>query len=204
MILRIYKDAYGFHAKIRLFNLNTELQIYRTYNTTQSFGITNNTPSGHRLIFCDYDEHLLEFIIPEIHHIQKKYHLSSFFIFKSGTKINGFHAICLDKLRYKEFLQIINETSADEYYRKMPIKLDQNRWILRTIRKGNSPAPKLIKIITSPYNDRTKSLAHYLYLKHQHRIRKKPKNLDKNKILYTLEYGTMNFVNANNLKNQKV
>jgi hypothetical protein len=203
MQVKFYFDDYGFHFRTRIFNINIEIQIYKTYKTTQTFGIRNLCPDGTRIIFTDYDEHLLEHIIPEIKSLQQRHRLSDFYIFKSGNKPNGFHAVNIDKLRYKEFIRIINETSADEYYRNMPIKVDEHSWVLRTIRKGTSPSPKLIRIIRSPYQKREKSLAHYLYLKYQHGIMKRPKNLDKNKILYTIQYGTMNFTNAETLKTKK-
>jgi len=200
MLLKAYKDDYGSHLRIRIFSLNLEIQLYRTHRTTGTLGIRNNTPDGKRLLFMDYDEHLLEFIEPEIKHLQKTYGLSDFYIFKSSLKPNGFHAICLDKLRYKEFINIINQSSCDEYYRKMPITTDHHSWVLRSLKKEGSIKPKLVKIIKSKHQEREKSLAHYLYLKHQHNIKNKPKKLDKNKILYTIQYGTMNYIKADELK----
>lgn len=200
MQLKIFRDDYGFHFISKFFNTNINIGIYKTFKTTWTMGIRNNVPSnGKMVLFLDYDAHLLEFIIKEIKYLQHKYHLSSFYILKSSQKPYGWHAINIDELTYKEHMRIINETSCDEYYRQMPIKTDYHSWVIRTLRKGGSKAPKIIKIIKSPYNERKKSLAHYLYLKYQHNINKRPKNLDKNKKLYLIEYGTMNYIDVEDI-----
>lgn len=199
-MLKAYRDDYGFHFSTKFFNTNINLTIYKTYRTTWTLGIRGSVPSSSRMVlFLDYDEHLLEFIIPEVKYLIQKYHLSSFYILKSSQRPNGFHVVCIDELTYREHMKIINETSCDEYYRSMPIRTDHHSWVLRILKKAGSPSPKLIKIIKSPFNTRKKSLAHYLYLKHQHGVMKRPKNLDKNKILYTIQYGTMNFIDANKI-----
>lgn len=199
MLLKIFHDDYGFHLNAKFFNTNIHLAIFQTYKTTWTLGIKNVTPSGHRVLFIDYDEHLIEHITTEIQYLIRKYHLSDAYIFKSSNRPNGFHCIIIDKLTYKEHMRIINETSCDEYYRKMPITTDHHHWVLRCLKKEGSITPKLVKIIKSPYNERKKSLAHYLYLKHQYKVNKRPKNLDKNKILYTIQYGTMNFIKADDI-----
>jgi len=199
MIIKAYKDDYGFHFRARIFNHNLELQAYKTHPTTGTFGIRNNTPSGHRCLFLDYDEHLLEFIKPELEYLQKKYKLSEFYIFKSSIRPNGFHAINIDKLNYKEFIRIMGETSCDEYYRKMPITTDHHSWVLRSLKKKGSITPKLVTIIKSPHQQRKKSLAHHLYLKWQYGLKKKPKNLDNNKKLYSIIYGTMNYTEVKDI-----
>jgi len=201
-MLRIYKDDYGFHFISKLFNTNINTTIYKTYPTAWTLGIRNLVPSGKRIIFCDYDMHLLEHITPEIQHIQKKYHLSNFYILKSSQKPNGWHAICLDELTLKEMMRILQEMSCDEYFRLMPVKHDQHSWVLRSIGKAGSKAPKLVKIIKSPHQERKKSLAHYLYLKYHFGLKTpKPKNCDNNKKVFFIEYGTMNYIDIDKTKN---
>lgn len=196
---KIHRDEYGLHGKFALFDFNLQIKFNKTYNLAYTVGLRNNV-AGMRLMFCDYDSTTLEFLIEELKYIQEKFFLSDFYIFQSSQKKDGFHAICLDKMKYKKFLEAMSYTSCDDYYKIKPIENDNNSWVLRILNKSASQKPKLIKILKSKYQNRKKSLAHALYLKYQHGVKiNQLKNLDDNKILHVIKYGTLNFIDAKKL-----
>ena len=203
VMFKIHRDNYGIHLQIKLLKINFQAKVNKEYELAHTIGVRNNT-GGFRLIFLDYDETMLEFIKDEIKHLQARFFLSDFYIFKSSQKPNGFHAICLDKLRYKEFLEAMSYTSCDEYYKTMPPSNDKNSWVLRMDKKEGSEKPKPITTIKSKWNIRKKSLAHALFLKYNYKITiNKLKNLDKNKKLYVIKYGTLNYIQAKDIKQTK-
>jgi len=194
MIFRLYKNKYGLHLKIKIFNINLDSRLYLEYKTTPTLGIRNNTMDGKRILFLDYDHTLYEHLIEEIKYLQEKHGLSEFYIFKSSNKMHGYHAICLDKLDYKQYKRIIEETSIDEYYKHMPVFNDYKTWVLRIIRKGDSPPPKHIETIKSSFKKRNKSQAHWLFLKNHYNVKgDRPVGLDRYKKVYTVTYGTLNY-----------
>ena len=193
---KIYRDLYGIHGRFSLGNINLHTKLFKNYDLAHTIGIRNNC-CGMRLIFIDWDETKLDFIMDEVKYLQERFFLSDFYIFKGSQKLGSFHAICLDKLQYKEFMQAMDYTSADNYYKTMPQSTDKNAWVLRSEAKAGSNKPELIKIIKSPHQFRQKSLAHYLYLLHNYGIKRKNlKNLDNNTKLYILRYGTLNYIDV--------
>lgn len=192
---RFWRDAYGTHFSLKLFGLEFQCKLNATYKTAKAFGIRNNTVDGKRVPFFDYDDTLLDFLIPELEILQKKYMLSDFYIFKSSQKENGYHVLGLDKLPYKEWLHLIDESSCDEYYRVMPITNDHRSWVLRVSQKAESRAPRLLRVLHSKYQLRPKSRAHALFLNKYHGVNiKNLRGLDHHKILYTIKYETLNFI----------
>ena len=203
MFIKTKYDLYGLHLTIKIGKYNFKAKFNKTYDMAMTLGIRNNTPCGKRIIHIDYDNHLIEHLIPELKYLQKKYRLSDFYLFKSSQKKHGFHAICIDKLNYEEWIRLIGETSCDDYYKYMPVICDFHSWVLRVLKKDGSHTPRLIKVLRSPYQKRKKSFAHYLFLKNHYNLKVvKPKNMDKNTKLYDVVYGTLNYIKKG--KNIKV
>jgi len=195
-----FRNDYGWHLRFAIGRLNFQSKIFSDYKLAWTVGLRNNTPSGHRLLFCDYDNQLLDFVIDELTYLQEEYRLSDIYIFKASQKENSYHAICLDKLTYRQFKEILDQTSVDEYYRDMPVTNDHHSWVLRILEKKDSVAPKLIKILKSKYNIRRKSLAHASYLEKHHKVDVSHlKFLDKNKHSWAIVYGTLNFIDVDDL-----
>lgn len=192
---RIFHNEYGLHFRFGLFRWNFQGKMFSDYKLAYAGGIRNNTFDGKRVPFFDYDNTLLEFLIPELKYFQEKYLLSDFYVFKSSQKENSYHVIGLDKLDYREWLQLVGESSCDEYYRTMPVSNDFGSWVLRVTKKKMSKAPKLLCVVRSKNCLRQKSLAHALFLKNQHKVDvSKLKRLDSNTQLFTVNYATMNFL----------
>jgi len=194
MIFNIKKDVYGLHVKVKVWNRNLHLRLHRNYNTAETSGIRNNTEDGKRIPFFDFDNHLLEHLIPELRYLQEKHRLSDFYVLKSSQKPHSYHVICLDKLDYEEWTKILNESTCDKYYKTMPITTDYKTWVLRSFPKLDSIAPKLIQVIKSKYQSRKKSKPHYLFLKYHYGVETKVKNLDNLSKIYTTYYDTLNYV----------
>ena len=204
MFIKTKYDLYGLHFQIKIGKYNFKFKFNKDYDLATTLGIRNNLPDGTRIIHIDYDNHLIEHLTPELKHLQKKYKLSEFYLFKSSQKKHGFHAICLDKLNYEEWIRLIGETSCDDYYKYMPITNDFHSWVLRVLSKGKSKVPVLIKVLRSSYQKRKKSYAHHLFLKNHYNIKvKKPQNMDKNIKLYSVYYGTLNYLKRKKYKKRK-
>lgn len=203
--IRIKTSKYGLDIQIEILKINTIIRIFKRFDLEDTLGIRNSCypESSARLLFLDYDNMLYkEQLIPELKWLQQRYELSSFFIFKSSQKIGAYHIICLDKLTPREWAEIIPNTNVDQNYKLVPIYKDNKAWVLRFIPKRESNKPKLIKIMTSPHNQRQKSLAHALFLKYNYGIDiSKIKNLDKNTKTMITIYPTLNYIKE---KNQKI
>jgi len=203
MLFKISKNVYGLHLTIKLFGFNLWIRCHKDYLTAKTLGIRNNTPDGKRVPFFDFDNHLLEHLIPELKYLQRKHRLSDLYIFRSSQKPNSYHVIGLDKLDFRHFLNILGETTCDQFYKDMPVTNDWKGWVLRIIPKEDSVAPKLIMRLKSKYQDRPKSRPHWLFLKYHHGIKNTPKKLDKNYELYTTFYDTLNFLTKKLVKKEK-
>jgi len=191
---------YGFVANLLLGSFHFRFQIQRDIHSVSTIGIRNTIPTTpFHVIFLDYDCVMLENLEEELRWLQQKYKLSDFIILESSQKNGSYHAICLDYVTPREWGKIIRETNIDENYATLPINQDFRSWVLRVFPKGSSVAPKLLKVISSKYNSRKKSLAHALFFKYHHRLDyyvSTLKNLDKNTKLMFLNYKTMSFIEA--------
>ena len=185
-----------FNISHSLLRINFVIRIYQRFDTETTVGIRNSTQDGKRLLFLDYDNILFEeHLIPELKYLQKKYLLSDFYIFKSSQKIGNYHVICLDKLKAREWMSIIEETNVDNNYKNVPVIVDNKAWVLRFLPKRASKKPLLIKILKSSYNKRNKSLAHALFLKYNYNISiEHIKKLDKNTDVTITTYETLNYI----------
>ena len=200
MIFKISKNIYGIHLTIKILGYNLWVRFHKNYLTANTLGIRNNTVDGKRVPFFDFDNHLIEHLLPELRYLQQKHRLSDLYVFKSSQKPHSYHVIGLDKLDFEVWKRILNETTCDKFYKEMPITNDYKGWVLRINKKLDSVAPKLIMRLTSPYQNKVKSRPHYLFLKYHHGIKTKPKNLDNNYELYTTLYDTLNYLTKKMVK----
>jgi hypothetical protein len=195
MIFKISHTIYGLQITIKLFGYELWIRGHKDYMTAKTLGIKGRTLDGKSVPFFDFDNHLLEHLIPELQYLQTRHKLSSLYLFQSSQKPHSYHVIGLDKLDYEEWINILNETTCDKFYREMPITNDYKEWCIRITPKLGSIAPRLIKILPSPYNERPKSRPHWLFLKYHHNIKsREPSNLDNYTKLYTTTYTTLNYL----------
>jgi hypothetical protein len=205
MIFKISHTIYGLQITIKLFGFELWIRGHKDYLTAKTLGIRNETMDGKRVPFFDFDNHLLNHLIPELRHLQEQYDLSDLYIFRSSQKPHSYHVIGLDKLDYQLWINILNSTTCDRYYREMPITNDYQGWVMRITPKLGSVAPKLMMVLKSPYQDREKSRPHWMFLKYHHNIKgREPINLDRNSKLYTTQYTTLNYITKKMNKSKNI
>jgi len=121
--------------KINLFGRSVRCVILTSKQKTQDiYGYTNRTEDAYYLPFLDYDGVPLDFIIKELGRLQFDFRLSTFFVFKSSP--NNYHAVCLDKLTYKELIDVMHDSSVDSAYYSIGRRYGDKIWTLRLSDKG--------------------------------------------------------------------
>lgn len=98
-------------------------------------GITNKCLDGRYVIFLDYDEVPYEWVAEELAYLQFAHKLGTFHVFKT---LNGFHAICTDKVGLYTLVRIMRDTSTDAAYLNVPLRRARRVWTLRTSEKGGN------------------------------------------------------------------
>lgn len=121
--------------KINLFGRTVRCVLLSSKTKTQDiYGYTNRTEDAYYLPFLDYDGVPLDFIIKELERLQFDFGLSTFFIFKSSPR--NYHAVCLDKLTYKEWIDVLHDSSVDSAYYSIGRRYGDKIWTLRLSDKG--------------------------------------------------------------------
>lgn len=162
------------------FKFNLELPFNKTLITSYSpFGFSFNIANGHfyatggissrcsdgkHVLFFDYDGNSLQEVIEELIILQdyEKYGVGNIHIFENDRD-NSFHAICLEKYKLFEAVDIISQTSADRNFARAPIRYGMRRWFLRQDSKGNRLPPKYLFTLKHD-SAKQKSNAHRLAL----------------------------------------
>jgi len=132
------------------------LSIVRKRRKHRAFGYTNRCKDGRYIIFLDYDNRKLSWIEDELRSMQKKFVLSTFYVFQSSK--GHYHAVCLDKLSLKNFLYVLNWSSSDTGFKAVPYMFGMKLWSLR-INNKNKDIPFLVSTVPN-VSKRMKSSAH--------------------------------------------
>jgi len=170
-----------------IFGKQIVINIYlgiRPLKETIIYGYTNRCIDGKYIITLDYDCPFDDFYMSELTTLQKKYKLSDFYIFATNK---GFHAVCIDKVTLKTFIQIITDSSCDHNYREVPFRHGKKLWTLRFSEK-NKTKPVFAVLINSKNKIYKQSLAHTLLLNKIFNMNIKPKRHDGLKKLITARY----------------
>ena len=138
----------------------------------QTIGLSSRCKGGSHIILLDFDGLDYEEVYEEIEALIQKYKLSIFYIFQNDRP-NSYHAICLDKFKLYEALEIISSTSADRGFIKAPFLFKQRRWILRVQSKGKRKKPIFYAYIPSFYDQHETSTAHKKFLEIHYDIKLK-------------------------------
>lgn len=133
---------------------------FKKRERTKSIGITNKI-GRHYVLFLDYDINDYKLIVEEIESLQKDYKLGNAYVFITKK---GFHIIIPDLLTYQEHKKIIESTSVEYAYKKVPQQNNKKVWVLRITPKKNNNNIEPYMIIKSKYNKRKKSKPHTNYL----------------------------------------
>jgi hypothetical protein len=153
------------------------------------------------VIFLDYDNVKDSRLIEELEYLQELYGLGDFYVF--ATNEFGRHAICVDRMRLVEALEVIYNSTCDAVF-KRGIRISEYRtWILRNIEKGNRPKPKYLYTVESPYNGkRLQSQAHAHFLQRYFGAPVRLVNSDGNDELEIQGYKTSNKTSAKDLRDK--
>lgn len=115
---------------------------------------------GKHCIFLDYDNFRYEWMVSELKHLQKKYKLSHFYVFKS-SEFNH-HAVCFDKVNARIYNDIVQDSNCDVLFRNNGFFDLENARVLRFTAKTKSlkNMPYFYKIIKSKIDFYPKSSPH--------------------------------------------
>ncbi|MBU0963222.1 MAG: hypothetical protein KKD48_04940 [Nanoarchaeota archaeon] len=124
-------------------------------------GTGNRTQDGLYCVYLDYDLIEEDYVNGEIPRLQQFKDLGNFHIFSSSEK--KYHAMCFSKLTALEFMQILENSSCDEAFKKVPRFVSIRNWILRHFEKGIKPKPKYLYSVLRD-SARQESYAHWNFL----------------------------------------
>lgn len=138
----------------------------------ETIGITSRCVDGKHVLFFDYDGLTFDEMLDELIFIQIRNKLSEIYLFELDRE-NSFHAICLDKFRLYDAIEIISDSSADYGFKKAPLRYRRKRWVLRISGKGERERPQYIGEIASNEQIYEKSSAHKRFLCENYNLRLK-------------------------------
>ena len=107
---------------------------WRDVRSNTVAGYTNRCIDGKYIVMLDYDNMELDWVINEVKFLQNEFNLSEFYIFRSNTA--NFHAVCLDKVNFWEYKDILESSSVDPAYKQIPFKYGKKLWTLRVTPKN--------------------------------------------------------------------
>lgn len=124
------------------------------------FGIGNRTKDGYCL-FIDYDDTPLDWIREEISYLQANFEpfLGAAYLFE--TK-NGIHVIFLEKHPLGRIITMLECTSCDKEYRKVPMLYGRKVWVLRQSNKQGENITYIGVIHKDAITERSRPHAEYL------------------------------------------
>jgi hypothetical protein len=145
------------------FEFNIGKRAYKFYFYTHKeknyyvHGIGNKCGDSRYVLFIDYDDIPIEWLIDELLWLQDKWMLGDLQLFETN---NGYHVICTQKFTLKELVKIMQDTSTDAAYLNVPLHRAKKIWVLRTTAK-NGQRPKFLKTLpgnlmrqeSKPHND---------------------------------------------------
>ena len=152
-----------------------------------TIGCYDLCPDSTHVIFLDYDKFRFEWILDELRYLQRKFKLSTFYIFESSR--GSFHAVCFDKLRNYELHKLLQCTNIDESFYSASF-WDYGSRVLRLFPKGEKPAPSLRLALRSKYHKRLKSLDHIELFEKNYGIKIDKRNAERLGKVWMIKYRT--------------
>jgi hypothetical protein len=153
------------------------------------------------IVMLDFDNVMDNRLVEELVYLQELHRLGDFYIF--ATNKFGRHAICIDRLRLKEVLNVVNDSTCDDQFKK-GVHLNEHRsWILRVLEKGDRPKPAYQYSVQSPFNgQRLQSQAHAEFLLRYYGAPVRLVNPDGNHDLEIQGYKTASKTSLKDLENK--
>lgn len=120
-----------FQQKITLFG--RQWQLFIRGNKEQKslmYGVGNRCENGEYILFLDYDETPMEWIIEEIRLLQSRYsyELGTAYLF---TTKHGHHVVFLERHPLGKIIEMLDMTSCDKHYKNIPMNYGRKLWVLR-------------------------------------------------------------------------
>ena len=191
-----------FHQTFNLFNKKW-LVLVQCMNIPKAgtVGISARVPHTlHYVTFLDYDRITDKRLIDELIVLQEVFpgHLGDFHVFY--TREFGRHAMCIDRLFFRENKDVVYASSCDYEY-KWGWRINEGRtWIARVLEKGERDRPKYLYSIPSPYNGlRLQSQAHGMFLEYFYGADVRLTNPDGNTELEIQRYKTSSNIKLEDL-----
>ena len=149
--------------KINLFGKRIMFDFNIRNNRTEYVeGYTNRCNDGKYIVMLDYDRLNIDWVVPELQRLQEDFALSDFYIFKSSE--SSYHAVCFDKLLLDDYVTILQNSSVDRNYLKVPLMYGQKIWTLRISDKDDVKIKYLFRVLSKSKHMRSKSKAHIEFL----------------------------------------
>lgn len=150
-------------------------------------------------IFLDYDNIDDDRLRDELVYLQELFEIGDFHVFV--TNKYGRHAVCIDRLRLKEALDVVYESTCDAAFKRGIHHNEFRTWLLRVLEKGDRPKPKYGYSIESPYNGKNiQSQSHGEFLRNYYGASVRLTKPDGNQELEIQGYTTGNKTSIKDLK----
>lgn len=153
----------GFNLNLKNRILGFKLDLFNfKKGTVWAEGIYNRCKDGLYVLYLDYDKIDLDWLLDELVKIQSHFDLGDIHVFQSSETKQGYHVMCFDKFLAVEFQSILQSSSCDEAFKKVPNFITSRNWVLRAWEKGKTDKPKYILTLTrKPVEPREESFAHW-------------------------------------------
>ena len=148
------------------FNLFLKVQAWYK-DKVRTVGYSSRViPTSLHVLFLDYDNIKDDRLKEELTFLQEEFELGNFYVL--STSELGRHCVCLDALRAKDQMEIVEFSNCDWVYRKGVTINEYRTWILRCEPKGDRDAPKYAYTVESPYEGKNlQSVGHKMFLEAQ-------------------------------------
>ena len=149
--------------KVGDYNLLLKFQVMKRLNI-RTEGVSSRIPgTSLHVTFLDYDNIDDERLREELEHVIDVFEIGSFIVL--STRETGRHCICLDALRFRDVMEIVDFTSCDLMFKRAPRINEYRCWVLRYEKKGDRKAPEYLYTVESPYEgNNLQSAGHAKYL----------------------------------------
>lgn len=106
---------------------------YRKDGEEYVTGITNRCADGRYCLFLDYDDVPYEWVVEELRFLISAHGIGDVHVFRTNK---GFHAICTTKYSLSEIVTFMRDSSVDEAYANVPLRVVKKLWTLRISAKA--------------------------------------------------------------------
>lgn len=137
----VNKSTLKFHGKFLGLHWYT---IISMHPKVQTLGLTNMLSDGKFVFFADFDNVFLYRVRKEAMMLQDKFDIGTVAILSTGEDVDdqgkpygNFHMIGLGKMKYREVLDALDETSCDANFRRVPEYFNGRYFVLRVYPKFN-------------------------------------------------------------------